>query len=146
MKISQEIRAQTDATSQQQKSHTGAKETFDRMIASETQKGKQQGLEQLMDSIARQGDKLARFRSFRDFVKFKRMIKGFLHEAVRSSFSLKRDRHFSLDGQSKQLSLVEAIDEKLLQLADELMSQEKKNVDLLGLIGEIKGLLMNVYQ
>lgn len=146
MKISQEMRAQIDSTTQQQKNNTEAKESFSRVMTAEAQKGKQQGLEQFMDSIAQQGDKLARFRSFPDFVKFKRMIKSFLHEVVSSGFSLKHDHNFSLNGQSRKLSLVEAVDEKLLQLADNLMSQENKNVDLLGLIGEIKGLLMNVYR
>lgn len=43
------------------------------------------------------------------------------------------------------MSTVKIIDEKIAQLAEDLMDEEKKTIDILGLIGEIKGLLVNIY-
>lgn len=37
------------------------------------------------------------------------------------------------------------IDDKLIQLTEEMMDQEKPAIDLLERIGEIKGLLINLY-
>lgn len=42
-------------------------------------------------------------------------------------------------------SIVKEVDEKLLELTEVMMNQEKKAVNILGLIGEIKGLLINLY-
>lgn len=58
---------------------------------------------------------------------------------------LKQSHSFGLESRSQQLAIVTEIDEKLIELTEELMKQEKKTVDLLGLIGEIKGLLINLY-
>ncbi|WP_099158918.1 YaaR family protein [Virgibacillus ndiopensis] len=144
MKISQEMRSQIESTTKNVRTAAG-QQTFDGMVQSQTQKLKQQELQQLMKDITMQGDKLARFRSFRDLVKFKRMVKGFLKETVYNGLDLQKSYGFSLDGQNRKLAIVKEVDEKLVELTEEIMNQEKKTVDLLGLIGEIKGLLINLY-
>lgn len=143
MKISHEMQAKTDPNYTRQVK-TGSKD-FNQMVQSQTQQLKQQELQQLIKNISLQGDKLARFRTFRELVKFKRMVKGFLQEALYNGLALKQSHSFSADGQSRNLSIVKEIDEKLLELTEEIMNQEKKTVDILGLIGEIKGLLINIY-
>lgn len=142
MKITQDMRSQTI---NQLRSEKETNKSFQNIVQSQSHKVKQQEIRQLMNQIEAQGDKLARFRSFPDLVKFKRLIKGFLEKTVNDGFGLKKFHHFSFDGQSQQLAIVEEIDEKLVELTEELMNQEKKAVDLLGVIGEIKGLLINLY-
>ena len=121
------------------------KQNFDQIVQSQTQKIKQQELEKLINDITRQGEKLARFRSFRDLAKFKRMIKQFLEETVYNGYRLNESRNFNMNSYSHKLTTVKKIDEKLVQLTEDLLDQEKKTVDLLGLIGEIRGLLINLY-
>ena len=48
-------------------------------------------------------------------------------------------------GEGRRLKIVETIDEKLIELAEDLLNEEKTSVDLLAKIGEIKGLLINLY-
>lgn len=143
MKISQELRAQTETTYTSRP--TNDTQTFNRMVQSQTQQIKQQELQQLVKDITLQGNKLARFRTFRDLAKFKRMVKGFLQETVNNGLDLQKTNSFSLDGQNRNLAIIKQVDEKLIELTEEVMNQEKKTVDLLGLIGEIKGLLINIY-
>lgn len=145
MKISQDLRSQMDATNKQTRSNLEGKQSFDGLVQTQSHKLKTQELQVLMKSITVQGEKLAKFRSFRDLVKFKRMVKGFLQETVYNGLSLKQSHSFGLESRSQKLSIVTEIDEKLIELTEELMNQEKKTVDLLGLIGEIKGLLINLY-
>ena len=144
MKISQDLRSQMEATNKQPRILDG-KQSFDGLVQTQSHKLKTQELQVLLKSITVQGDQLAKFRSFRDLVKFKRMVKGFLQETVYHGLDLKQSHSFGLGSRSQKLSIVTEIDEKLIELTEELMNQEKKNVDLLGLIGEIKGLLINLY-
>lgn len=143
MKITHDMQTKIDSNYTRQVKNDA--EIFNKMVQSQTTQLKQQELQQLIKNISLQGDKLARFRTFRELAKFKRMVKGFLQETVHSGLSLKQSHSFSLDGQSRNLSIVKEIDEKLLELTEEIMNQEKKTVDILGLIGEIKGLLINIY-
>ncbi|MFZ3578515.1 YaaR family protein [Virgibacillus sp. DJP39] len=145
MKISQDIRSQLEATNKQARSTFDGKQNFNGLVQTQSHKMKAQELQFLMKGITVQGEKLARYRSFKDLVKFKRMVKDFLQETVYNGLDLKQTHSFGLDSRNQKLSIVKEIDEKLIELTEELMNQEKKNVDLLGLIGEIKGLLVNLY-
>jgi len=118
--------------------------SFQSLVRSQSEQLKTQEFTQMMKQITEQGDKLSRYRSFRELVKFKRMVKGFLEKATSEGYLLEKKQSFSMHG-SRQLSIVKIIDEKIAQLAEDLMDEEKKSLDILGLIGEIKGLLVNIY-
>ncbi|API92295.1 MULTISPECIES: YaaR family protein [Virgibacillus] len=143
MKISQEVRAQPETHVSRMSSE--GKRAFQNMLQSQSAHVKQQELQVIVKNISLQGEKLARFRSFQDLAKFKRLVKGFLRETVGSGLRLQKSQSFSMNGNNRQLAIVKQIDEKLMQLTEDIMNQEKKAVDLLGLIGEIKGLLINLY-
>ncbi|WP_019378915.1 YaaR family protein [Virgibacillus halodenitrificans] len=143
MKINSEMKAKTEAT-YSRPTQADAK-AFNQQLQSQVHHLGEQGLQQLIKDISLQGDKLARYRTFRELAKFKRMVKGFLQETVSKGFGLHTSHSFSMDGGSRQLSIVQEVDEKLVELTEEIMNQEKKSVDILGLIGEIKGLLINIY-
>ncbi|MCM3740073.1 YaaR family protein [Oceanobacillus luteolus] len=143
MKISQEFKSQTEV----KVTRTAPAETqsFQKLVQSESLKVKQQELEELVKNIASQGEKLAHYRTLRELTKFKRLIKGFLEETVSNSYQLKQGHSIGFDGSSRKLTILKKIDEKLLELTEDVMNQEKKTVDILGHIGEIKGLLINIY-
>lgn len=143
MKISREIsNSQPIKQVQQQRKVDGR---FQQLVQSQTEQIKNEELKQLMDKITEQGEKLARFRSFQDLVRFKHLIKGFLEKTVYDSYELNSSFSFNPRGDSKQLAIVKKVDEKLAELTEKIIEQEKKTVHLLDIIGEIKGLLVNLY-
>lgn len=142
MKITQDYQSQSI---KKVRSNPGDPKSFERAIQSQANKLKHQEIKHLIKEISNQGDKLVRFRSIRDLARFKRLVKGFLEKTVGEGFELNHSHQFSFDGQGRSLSIVKEVDEKLVELTEEIMSQEKKTVDLLGIIGEIKGLLVNLY-
>lgn len=121
------------------------KQSFEKVVQMESHHLRREELVKLVEDIGEQGKKIARFRSFRDLAKFKRMIKEFLQMAVYEGLEVKETRSFNTTSFSHQLVTVREIDEKLVQLTEDVMDQEKKTVDLLALIGEIEGLLVNLY-
>lgn len=118
---------------------------FDKLVQTQSHKLVREELSELLDNITKQGEKLAKFRSFQDLAKFKRMIKEFLQETVYKGLKLKHDHNFTSNYYSQKLTTVEEIDDKLVDLTEDVLDQEKKTVDLLGAIGEIRGLLVNLY-
>lgn len=145
MKIGQEIRSQIESAGKNPTSSPNGKLPFDHLVETQSKKLKEQELQGLMKDIALQGDKLAKFRSFRDLVKFKRMVKEFLQESVYQGFDLKKSHSFRFDGHSRRLAIVKEVDEKLIELTEEMVNKEKKTMNVLDTIGEIKGLLINLY-
>ncbi|TMN22307.1 YaaR family protein [Lentibacillus cibarius] len=145
MKVNTDIQSQVESTTKKQRASATGNRAFQNMVQSQTQVLKQQELDRLMKDITVQGDKLARFRSFRDMVKFKRLVKSFLKKTVYNGLDLQKSHDFSMNGKSRKLAIVKEVDDKLIEITEDIMNQEKKTVDLLNLIGELKGLLVNLY-
>lgn len=145
MKINQEIRSQVEATKTQSQPQKANGKSFDSMVATQGQRLKSHQLDELMKGITVQGERLGRYRSFKDLAKYKRLVKDFVKEAVNYGMDLKHSQSFNLQGNSRKLTLVDEIDEKLLAMTEIVLEQEKRSIGLLDLIGEIKGLLINIY-
>ncbi|WP_068675871.1 YaaR family protein [Oceanobacillus sp. Castelsardo] len=142
MKIINDVHRQRD-TSYARQAPTETK-SFQHSLQSQYLSQKKQELDNMMKNISLQGEKLARSRNFKELAKFKKMIKSFLGETVSGGLRIKKEQSFNRNG-SNHLTLIKQVDEKLIELTEQIMSQEKKTVDILGLIGEIKGLLINIY-
>ncbi|WP_067841321.1 YaaR family protein [Amphibacillus sediminis] len=145
MKINKEIRAQIDTTKLNTQPLPTKGISFDEAVAIQAQKLQSTEIEQLLQGITAQGERLKRYRSIRELAKFKRLVKNFVKEAVGYGLDLSHSHSFTMDGGSRRLTIVKQIDEKLLTLTEAILEQEKRTVDLLGVIGEIKGLLINLY-
>jgi uncharacterized protein YaaR (DUF327 family) len=52
---------------------------------------------------------------------------------------------FNLNGGMKSHQLIEVIDKKLIEIHDEVINNEKEGIDIIQHVGEIKGLLINLY-
>ncbi|MGN1401126.1 MAG: YaaR family protein [Bacillus sp. (in: firmicutes)] len=118
---------------------------FAGLIRKQDEKMQMTALNRLMADIEGAGGRLARFRNFKDLAKYKSLVRRFIREAVEYGVDLNQSQSWNHFGQSRQLHIVKTIDEKLIQLADDLMNKEVDNVAILGQIGEIKGLLINLY-
>lgn len=146
MKITQDLRSQVDPTKNKSRLMTEQKQsTFHKLVQSQAQHLKEKELSKLMEDIHLQGDRLVRHRSFRDLAIFKRLVREFLEEAVSEGLELKKTHQFSAFGESRQLTIVKEVESKLLLLTEDVLQEGQSGVDLLEMIGEIKGLLVNLY-
>jgi uncharacterized protein YaaR (DUF327 family) len=59
--------------------------------------------------------------------------------------NLKQSHTWNQFGEGRKLNIVETIDKQLVELTDDYITKEKPSIDILGKIGEIKGLLINLY-
>ena len=102
-------------------------------------------LDELLKSVEEKGKRLGESRTVESLLEYKNMVKGFIEEAVAFGLKIEERRGFSRGGRSRVLRAVSAIDDKLLELTDLIINQEEKNLNILKKVGEIKGLLVNLY-
>ena len=145
MKINQDMRLLLEKRELQAMKGSQTSASFKSSM--ETQSGKMR-LEQLtvmLSDIEVFGKKLTKSRNLKDLARFKGLVKRFLKETVDNGLNIETSRSFDIYGNTRTLALVKALDEKLIELTEDMMNQEKPSIDLLERIGEIKGLLINLY-
>ncbi len=144
MKINQELRVGHDKIRNTIPNNTQTAK-FGQMVVKQEHRMQTETLTRLLGDISTAGDRLARSRNLRDMAKYKMLIRKFLQEAVDFGMGVKQSHTWNRFGEGRKLKIVETIDEKLVELAEEILNQEKSSIDLLDRIGEIKGLLINLY-
>ena len=145
VKINKEIRSQLEAARLKKTRSKGKGISFDAIVSDQAEKLQGYELEHLMNDIANQGERLARYRTIRELAKFKRLVKGFIEEAVNYGLDVSQSHTFQMNRNSRRLLIVKEIDQQLIDLTEAIVEQEKPSIDLLDMIGEIKGLLINLY-
>ncbi len=145
MKINQDIRTIVEKKQLPSVKSAEISTSFKTSMDSQSSKLKFDQLTRLLSDIEAFGKRLTKSRNFKDLARFKGLVKRFVKEAVDNGLSHETARSFDLYGNSRKLGIVKKIDEKLIQLTEEMMNQEQPAIDLLERIGEIKGLLINLY-
>lgn len=102
-------------------------------------------LKQLLHDIDDQGKVLVETQTVEELRKYKQLVKDFMKEAVDNGLKLEERRGFNRRGRTKVYKIVKQVDQKLLELTDTVLKEQEKGLKILDLVGEIKGLLVNVY-
>lgn len=145
MKVQGDMRTPIDQLKQEQQLNRQHNVRFSAMVAKHGEKMHSEQITRLLGDISIAGDRLARSRNLRDMAKFKMLVRRFMQESVETGLALNSSHTWNRYGEGRQLKLVKVIDEKIIELSEDLLDEEKKAVDLLEKIGEIKGLLINLY-
>lgn len=99
----------------------------------------------LMEEITMQGDKLAKKRDIKDMKKYRGLIKEFMNEVINRSHAFSRENFLDRRGRHRVYGIIRLVDENLDELAQELMKDEQDHLSILSKIGEIRGLLLDIF-
>ncbi|ULO07543.1 YaaR family protein [Paenibacillus sp. 19GGS1-52] len=118
--------------------------TFSDVFQQQSEQKTRDELNRQIKEIQSQGDRLSKTMTIRELTIYRIMIKKFLEETARRGVILKETRGWDRRGRGKRYKLLEEIDSALLTMADDLLNSEQGRIDLLGRVGEIRGLLINL--
>lgn len=98
----------------------------------------------MLNEISDMGKKISKHTDVRDMRKYRELIKNFLNEVVYRSHSFSRENFLDKRGRHRVYGIVKLIDKNLDELAEELLKDEKDNINILAKIDEIAGLLLDI--
>lgn len=99
----------------------------------------------LMEEITMQGERLAKRKDIRDMKKYRGLIKEFMNEIISRSHTFTRENFLDRKGRHRVYGIIRLVDETLDELAQELVKEESDNITILNKIGEIRGLLLDIF-
>lgn len=102
-------------------------------------------LQMMMEEITMQGKKIEKRKDIKDMLRYRGLIKDFMNEVVNRSHEFSRENYLDRKGRHRVYGIIRRVDETLDELARELMKDEKDNLAILARIGEIRGLLLDIF-
>jgi uncharacterized protein YaaR (DUF327 family) len=145
VKINQPMRVGRETTTSMRERSTHDLVSFQHMMKEQGKKLSVEQLTRLMTEIERQGERLTKRRTIEELRVYKDLVKKFVNEVVKFGVKLEDVSSFHIRGRDRRLKLLKELDKKLLELTDEILEENKESIDILARIGEIKGLLLNLY-
>lgn len=145
MKINKVNKPSMNGTSKANGPNMSEQVKFQEMMNEKRDKNQSERFTQMLDKVEKQGKKLAEKQTVANLLEYKKMVKEFVNEAVDHGLKLEKQGGFRRGGKSKIFKIIKKIDEKLLEITDEIISTEKKGIDILSSVGEVQGMLVNIY-
>ncbi len=121
-------------------------DSFKFMLASNIEEeGLAERLNLMMEEIVMQGDKIVKRMDVRDMRRYRTLIKEFMNEIVNRSHKFSRENFLDRRGRHRVYGIIRLVDEKLDELAQELVSEECDKIAILAKVDEIRGLLLDLF-
>ena len=102
-------------------------------------------LNMMMQDIVQQGDRISKKNDIKDMQRYRLLIKDFLNEVVSRSHAFSRENFLDRKGRHRVYGIIRQVDKELDELAQELVKDEKNNIEILAKIGQIQGLLLDIF-
>lgn len=121
-----------------------APKSFSDMLNQQDGKADREQLNRMLQQIQLQGERLSKSMTVRELRAYKSLVRQFLENTVRKGIGIKDTTGWDRRGRGKRYKLLDEIDRQLIDLADGLLETEEGKIELLGKVGEIRGLLIDL--
>lgn len=122
----------------------GATGGFQQSFAKQLNEEYRERIAALFDEINEQAAACFDNINLLNFERYRRLIKELVSEVVNRAYSLNKECVLDGNGKQRMYSSVNVIDEKLEQLAGDLLDKNVQQLDFISRIDEIRGLVMDI--
>ncbi len=99
----------------------------------------------MLQDIIQQGERISKRNDIKDMQRYRILIKDFLNEVVTRSHVFSRENFLDRKGRHRVYGIIRQVDKELDELAQELVKDETNHIDILAKIGQIQGLLLDIF-
>lgn len=118
---------------------------FETALKDSVNEQKKQVCSDLLQKIDAQSRELRKRPTPEGVKRYAELVQAFMKEAIGQAYSLEEETLWDRSGNRRNFVIVKRINTSLEELIDSVVSQEKGQLDLLGKLDEIRGLLVDLY-
>lgn len=100
---------------------------------------------ELLDEIMKEAEDIFTNVNLPKFEKYRSLLKELLSEVLNNAFMLKSELVTDSFGSRRVMTVMNVVDEKLGDMASDLLENNKALIDYLGRVDEIRGLIMDLF-
>ncbi|MCL6589697.1 MAG: YaaR family protein [Firmicutes bacterium] len=101
--------------------------------------------EKLLEQIDIKSEELKKGITPRGVEEYRKLVAAFLKEALNESYEINQETHWDRRGNRRVFTMVKRVNQALEELTDAVMDREKKQIDIVAKLDEIRGLLLDLY-
>ena len=102
-------------------------------------------LKVLLDKIHEQGNMLSQRLDIKDLKDYKTLVSEFLTEAIASSFKFSKESYLDRRGRHRVHVIVKKVNEKLDEVTQKVLEEEKDKLEIAATIEDIRGMLIDLF-
>lgn len=122
-----------------------AENKFSSFLEQEEKEQSKEELNKLLKDIEKQSKILVNSKKTKDLLTYKELIKKYMDEVVDRAIYLEEKYGYDNLGRKKRYKIVKEIDQKLIELTNNILENEEDTLTILEKMGDIQGLLINLY-
>lgn len=122
---------------------TADKKDFSQSFNKERDRKSEEQLKKMIEDINKRGNRLVITKTYGDVIAYKKMIKEYLESIMKFMYDTKKDVSF---WQTQYFITIDTIDERLQELTNGLLGEERENLNVAATIDEIQGLIVDIYR
>ena len=102
-------------------------------------------LEQLRDKLAEQGAILANRSDLKELQRYRECVSEFLNETLKYAYTFTKESTLSSRGRHKVFANVRKVNENLEKLTQAVLSDQRENLSIVGIVDDIRGLILDLF-
>ena len=99
----------------------------------------------LIADIEGQGQKLSKKADVRELERYRALIRQFMDEIVSNGYAFSKESALGSRGGHRLMATVNVVNQKLEELAREVLAAEVDNLAIIAMVDDIRGLLMDLF-
>ena len=103
-------------------------------------------LQEMRLRIDRQAERLSDRVDVKELELYRKMIREFLDEIVSNGYNFSREDAYASRGRHRFIATVQIIDQRLHDLGKEVMKEHADKIEVLSMLDDIRGLLLDLMQ
>lgn len=117
---------------------------FARQLTDLTHQQLEQRAYEQLEEIRQQGERLAKRADMQELQKYRNMVSQMLDDVVSGAYSFQKSGRFDARGRHRMFAIVKKVNSRLDELARQMISEQKENLQLLDAVDDIRGLLVDL--
>ena len=102
-------------------------------------------MNELLDKITEQGRRLGEVPTYAELKAYRELVRSFLGEAVGQAYTLQSQTGWDRQGRQKMYAVVKEIDHQLAELAEDVRQGQERQLQIMGRLDAIRGMLVDLY-
>lgn len=105
----------------------------------------EENISDLAQKINEQGQRLAKKPDVGEMERYRVLISELLNEVVNNAYTFQKENSFDFRGRHKVFATIQKINEKLEELAGDIITGNKDAINILSKVDDIRGLIIDIF-